>query len=112
MMSVTISCERTARSAVVFNCPAVHGCLGWKLGEYLTLRKAIISTDLGRRLPAPLVRTWIDPSPSLHQMTVSAPMGSTISTLKPDQVPASTMSRCSGLIPRTTSWPDEGFSVN
>jgi hypothetical protein len=47
--------ERTARSAAVFNCPAVHGCLGWKLGEFLALGKAIISTPLSRRLPAPLV---------------------------------------------------------
>lgn len=46
---------RTAVSSVVFNCPAVHGCLGWKLGEYLALGKAIISTDLGRALPEPLV---------------------------------------------------------
>ena len=44
------------RSAVVFNSPAVHGCLGWKLGEYLALGKAIISVSLGgRRLPADLV---------------------------------------------------------
>lgn len=44
------------RSAVAFNCPAVHGCLGWKLGEYLALGKAIISTPLGgRQLPAELV---------------------------------------------------------
>lgn len=46
--------EKTQRSAVVFNSPAVHGCLGWKLGEYLALGKAIISTELGRALPAPL----------------------------------------------------------
>jgi glycosyltransferase involved in cell wall biosynthesis len=45
--------ERTKRSSLVFNCPAVHGCLGWKLGEYLALGKAIISTDLGRALPEP-----------------------------------------------------------
>jgi glycosyltransferase involved in cell wall biosynthesis len=39
---------------VVFNCPAVHGCLGWKLGEYLALGKAIISIPLERALPEPL----------------------------------------------------------
>lgn len=47
--------EKTARSAVVFNCPAVHDCLGWKLGEFLALGKAIISTPLTRTLPAQLV---------------------------------------------------------
>ena len=45
----------TKRSSCAFNCPAVHACLGWKLGEYLALGKAIISTPLGRELPAPLV---------------------------------------------------------
>jgi hypothetical protein len=47
--------DRTRRSSSVFNCPAVHGCLGWKLGEYLALGKAIISTPLTRALPEPLV---------------------------------------------------------
>jgi glycosyltransferase involved in cell wall biosynthesis len=47
--------QRTQRSAVVFNCPAVHRCLGWKLGEYLALGKAVVSTPLARELPAPLV---------------------------------------------------------
>lgn len=46
--------EKTKRSLAVFNTPAVHGCLGWKLGEYLSLGKAIVSTPLGRELPAPL----------------------------------------------------------
>lgn len=43
--------SRTQHSAVVFNTPAVHGCLGWKLGEFLALGKAIISTPLGRVMP-------------------------------------------------------------
>ncbi len=47
--------EKTKKSAVAFNTPAVHGCLGWKLAEFLALGKAIISTDVGRVLPAPLV---------------------------------------------------------
>ena len=47
--------EFTKRSVLVFNCPAVLGCLGWKLGEYLALGKAIVSTPLGRSLPEPLV---------------------------------------------------------
>ncbi len=47
--------EKTKRSVVVFNTPAVGGCLGWKLGEFLALGKAIISTPLFRVLPAPLI---------------------------------------------------------
>ena len=46
--------ERTRRSALVFNTPAVHECLGWKLGEFLALGKAIVSLPLTRALPAPL----------------------------------------------------------
>jgi hypothetical protein len=42
------------RSLVAFNTPAVYGCLGWKLAEYLALGKAVISTPLNRALPAPL----------------------------------------------------------
>jgi hypothetical protein len=45
---------RVGRSAVAFNNPAVHGCLGWKLGEFLALGKAIVSLPLDRALPAPL----------------------------------------------------------
>ena len=47
--------RRTARSSFVFNSPAVHRCLGWKLGEYLAMGKAILSTPLNRALPSPLV---------------------------------------------------------
>jgi glycosyltransferase involved in cell wall biosynthesis len=47
--------QKTRRSAVVFNTPAVFECHGFKLGEYLALGKAIISTPLKRELPAPLV---------------------------------------------------------
>lgn len=46
--------EKVGRSAVAFNNPAVHGCLGWKLGEYLALGKAIVTLPLDRALPAPL----------------------------------------------------------
>lgn len=41
----------TQGSVVVFNTPAVHDCLGWKLAEFLALGKAIISTPLGRVMP-------------------------------------------------------------
>ena len=46
--------EKTQRSAVVFNTSAVQNCLGWKLGEFLALGKAIISTPLSRKMPTPL----------------------------------------------------------
>ena len=42
------------RSTVAFNNPAVHGCLGPKLGEFLALGKAIVTLPIERRLPAPL----------------------------------------------------------
>jgi glycosyltransferase involved in cell wall biosynthesis len=47
--------NKTKQSAVVFNTPAFWGCHGWKLGEYLAMGKAIISTPLSNDLPAPLV---------------------------------------------------------
>ena len=47
--------EKTKRSMIVFNTPAVKDCLGWKLGEYLALGKAIISTPLVREMPAKLI---------------------------------------------------------
>jgi hypothetical protein len=47
--------EKTKRSALVFNNPAVWQCHGWKLGEYLALGKAIVSSPLVNDLPAPLV---------------------------------------------------------
>jgi hypothetical protein len=46
--------EKLGRSAVAFNNPAVHGCHGWKLGEFLALGKAIVTLPLTRALPAPL----------------------------------------------------------
>jgi hypothetical protein len=36
---------------LVFNNPAVGGCLGWKLGEFLALGKAILSTPIDRVMP-------------------------------------------------------------
>jgi hypothetical protein len=52
--SLTEYIENVGRSAVAFNNPAVFGCLGWKLGEFLAMGKAIISLPLNRALPAPL----------------------------------------------------------
>lgn len=47
--------KKTKQSAFVFNTPAVFNCHGWKLGEYLAMGKAIISTPLYYELPEPLV---------------------------------------------------------
>ena len=47
--------NKTKKSFVVFNTPANQSCLGWKLGEFLALGKAIISTPLSRPMPAPLL---------------------------------------------------------
>ena len=46
--------EKLKASVLVFNTPAWAQCHGWKLGEYLALGKAIISTPLSNELPAPL----------------------------------------------------------
>lgn len=43
--------QKTKESVVVFNTPSVCGCHGWKLGEYLCMGKAIISTPLSRAMP-------------------------------------------------------------
>lgn len=47
--------EKVKKSIFVFNTPAVHNCHGWKLGEFLAMGKAIISTPLSNMLPSPLV---------------------------------------------------------
>lgn len=47
--------KKTKLSAIVFNTPTVHNCHGWKLGEYLAMGKAIISTPLSNNLPENLV---------------------------------------------------------
>lgn len=46
---------KTKKSQFVFNTPAVHNCHGWKLGEYLAMGKAIISTELSNKLSKPLI---------------------------------------------------------
>jgi glycosyltransferase involved in cell wall biosynthesis len=43
--------KKTKQSAVVFNTPAVYNCHGWKLGEFLALGKAIITTPIINVLP-------------------------------------------------------------
>lgn len=45
---------KTKESAIVFNTPAVHNCHGWKLGQFLAMNKAIISTPFQNILPEAL----------------------------------------------------------
>ncbi len=47
--------EKTKKSIVAFNTPAVLDCHGWKLAEFLCFGKAIISTDLLRKIPSELI---------------------------------------------------------
>ncbi len=47
--------EKTRSSALVFNTPTVWQCHGWKLGEYLALGKAIVSSPLVNDMPTHLV---------------------------------------------------------
>lgn len=46
--------EKTKESLFVFNTPAVHNCHGWKLGQFLAMNKAIISTPFQNVLPEDL----------------------------------------------------------
>lgn len=46
--------DNIKKSLFVFNTPAVHNCHGWKLAEFLSMGKAIISTPLSNDLPHPL----------------------------------------------------------
>lgn len=50
-ISPTTYLKKTKKSTLVFNTPAVAGCLGWKLGEYLAMGKAIISLPLKNMMP-------------------------------------------------------------
>ena len=47
--------KKQKQSIVAFNTPAVLDCHGWKLAEFLCFGKAIISTDLSRKLPSKLI---------------------------------------------------------
>jgi len=47
--------DKIKKSVLVFNTPAFWDCHGWKLGEYLAMGKAIISTPLSNDLPYPLI---------------------------------------------------------
>jgi len=50
-LSMNTYLRESKRSVCVFNTPAVLSCHGWKLGEYLCMGKAIISTPLTREMP-------------------------------------------------------------
>lgn len=50
-----ICLNKTRESTIVFNTPAYWDCHGWKLGEYMALGKAILSTPLSNDLPFPLI---------------------------------------------------------
>ena len=50
-LSMDTYLRESKRSVCVFNTPAVLSCHGWKLGEYLCMGKAIISTPLTREMP-------------------------------------------------------------
>lgn len=47
--------QKIKKSKCVFNTPAVHGCHGWKLGEYMAIGKAIISMNFINQLPYELI---------------------------------------------------------
>lgn len=47
--------EKTRKSMLVFNTPAVNNCHGWKLGQFLAMNKAIISTPFQNKMPEDLV---------------------------------------------------------
>ncbi|MDR3339259.1 MAG: hypothetical protein LBT25_04025 [Candidatus Symbiothrix sp.] len=53
-ISNSIYLKNMKKSIFVFNTPAVHHCHGWKLGEFLCMGKAIISSPLLNDLPVPL----------------------------------------------------------
>ena len=52
-MSINEYVTKTKKSVFVFNTPSFWNCHGWKLGEYLAMGKAIISTPLSNDLPYP-----------------------------------------------------------
>lgn len=47
--------QNTKKSAFVFNTPAAWACHGWKLGEYLAMGKAIISTPFENEMPEKMI---------------------------------------------------------
>ena len=54
-LPIDVYIQKTKESTFAFNTPAWLNCNGWKLGEYLAMGKAIISTPLYNDLPEPLI---------------------------------------------------------
>jgi len=54
-IKTSVYIKNTKKSLFVFNTPAVHECHGWKLGEYIAMGKAVISTPLSNKLPEDMV---------------------------------------------------------
>ncbi|HEY9167856.1 MAG TPA: hypothetical protein VIN72_00030 [Lutibacter sp.] len=46
--------NKTKKSIIAFNTPAVEDCHGWKLAEFLCFGKAILTTEISRILPKKL----------------------------------------------------------
>ncbi len=67
-------------SSFVFNTPAVFDCHGWKLGEFLAMGKAIISTPILNELPEKLTH-----SENIHIITDDSELENAIKTLLNDQ---------------------------
>ena len=73
--------EKTKKSVFVFNTPAVHNCHGWKLGQFLAMNKAIISTPFKNVLPEDLVH-----EENIHYITDEYGIQAAIEKLLTDEV--------------------------
>jgi glycosyltransferase involved in cell wall biosynthesis len=78
--------KKTKLSAIVFNTPSVHDCHGWKLGEFLAMGKAIISTPLSNELPKDLIH-----GKNIHYVSNSDELKSAIERLLHDKYYRSTL---------------------
>ena len=68
--------EKTKNSMFVFNTPSVDNCHGWKLGEYLAMGKAIISTPISNQLPEKLMH-----AENIHIIKTTKELGEAIDLL-------------------------------
>lgn len=50
-MGINEYIDKSKASAFCFNTPAVYDCHGWKMGEYLAMGKAIVTTPLSNYFP-------------------------------------------------------------
>lgn len=72
--------EKTKESLFVFNTPAVHNCHGWKLGQFLAMNKAIVSTPFQNSLPEDLVH-----GRNIHFVNDANEMDAAVSQLLKDE---------------------------